>query len=42
MAVYVDDKNLTGTPQELEKTNDYLKKEFEMKDLENIKFCLRL
>ena len=32
-AVYVDDLNLIGTPEELIKTIDYLKKEFEMKDL---------
>ena len=33
IAVYVDDLNLIGTPKELIKTIDYLKKEFEMKDL---------
>ena len=31
--VYVDDLNLIGTPEELIKSIDYLKKEFEMKDL---------
>ena len=31
IAVYVDDLNLIGTPEELIKTIDYLKKEFEMK-----------
>ena len=34
--------NLTGTQEELEKTVDYLRKEFEMKDLEKIRFCLDL
>ena len=33
IAVYVDDLNLVGTPEELTKTAEYLKKEFEMKDL---------
>ena len=34
MAVYVDDLNLVGTLEELTKTKNYLKNEFEMKDLE--------
>ena len=34
LAVYVDNINLIGTPEGLEKTVDYLKKEFELKDLE--------
>ena len=34
IAVYVDGLNLIGTLEELIKTIDYLKKEFEMKDLE--------
>ena len=42
IAVYVDDLNLVGTPAELMKTADYLKKEFEMKDLGKTKFCLGL
>ena len=42
VAVYVDDINLIGTQEELEKTADYLKKEFEMKDLGKTKFCLGL
>ena len=42
IAVYVDDLNLIGTPKELIKTIDYLKKEFEMKDLEKTKYCLNL
>ena len=33
IAVYVDDLNLIGTHEELTKTTNYLKKEFEMKDL---------
>ncbi|KAL6532370.1 hypothetical protein OROGR_014340 [Orobanche gracilis] len=40
IAVYVDDLNLTGTPEELNKTAEYLKNEFEMKDLGKTKFCL--
>ena len=40
IAVYVDDLNLVGTPKELTKTAEYLKKEFEMKDLGKIKFCI--
>uniref|UniRef100_A0A2N9FGC6 Reverse transcriptase Ty1/copia-type domain-containing protein n=1 Tax=Fagus sylvatica TaxID=28930 RepID=A0A2N9FGC6_FAGSY len=42
VAVYVDDLNLVGTPEELTKTADYLKNEFEMKDLGKTKFCLGL
>ncbi|KAL6322664.1 hypothetical protein AAG906_015350 [Vitis piasezkii] len=33
IAMYVDDLNLVGTPEELTRTTNYLKKEFEMKDL---------
>ena len=33
IAVYVDDLNLIGTPKELTKAANYLKKEFEMKNL---------
>jgi hypothetical protein len=40
--VYVDDLNLVGTPEELTKTVDYLKNEFEMKDHDKTKFCLGL
>ena len=39
IAVYL---NLAGTPEELTKTAEYLKKEFEMKDLGKTKFCLSL
>ena len=42
ITVYVDDLNLIGTPEELIKTIDYLKKEFEMKDLGKTKYCLGL
>ncbi|RVW93168.1 Retrovirus-related Pol polyprotein from transposon TNT 1-94 [Vitis vinifera] len=42
IAVYVDDLNLVGTPEELTRTTNYLKKEFEMKDLGKTKFCLGL
>jgi len=31
--VYVDDINIVGTPNKLTKAIDYLKKEFEIKDL---------
>ena len=42
IAVYVDDLNIIGTPEELNKTVSYLKKEFEMKDHGKIKLCLGL
>lgn len=42
IAVYVDDLNLVGTPEELTKTAAYLTKEFEMKNLGKTKFCLGL
>ncbi|KAM2449650.1 hypothetical protein PS1_019734 [Malus domestica] len=42
MAVYVDDMNLVGTLEELNKTAEYLKSEFEMKNLRKTKFCLDL
>ena len=42
IAVYIDDLNLVGTPEELTKTAEYLKKEFEMKDLGKTKFCIVL
>jgi len=34
--------NIVGKPNELTKTIDCLKKEFEMRDLRKTKFCLRL
>ena len=42
IVVYVDDLNLIGTPKELIKTANYLKKEFEMKDLGKTRYCLGL
>lgn len=42
IAVYVDDLNIIGTPGELSNAVEYLKKEFEMKDLGKTKFCLGL
>ena len=42
VAVYVDDINLIGTPEELAKTAEYLKNEFEVKDLGKTKLCLGL
>ena len=42
IAVYVDDINLFGTPEELTKAATYLKDEFEMKDLGKTKYCLGL
>ena len=37
ITVYVSDLNIIGTPEELLKLIGYLKKEFEMKDLEKSK-----
>ena len=42
IAMYVDDLNLVGTPEELTRTTNYLKKEFEMKDIGKTNFCLSL
>ena len=42
LVVYVDDINLIGTPQKVQKAIEYLKKEFEMKDLGKTKICLGL
>ena len=42
IAVYVDDLNLIGTLEELIKTTNYLKKEFEMKDIGKTRYCLGL
>ena len=38
--MYVDDLNLVGAFEELTRITNYLKKEFEMKDLRKTKFCL--
>ena len=42
IAVYVDDMNLIGTPEELSKTAEYLKKKFKVKDLGKTKIYLGL
>ena len=42
IAVYVDDMNLIRTPEELSKIAEYLKKEFEVKDLGKTKLYLGL
>ncbi|KAG7584130.1 Reverse transcriptase RNA-dependent DNA polymerase [Arabidopsis suecica] len=42
IAVYVDDLNIIGTQAEIQKATNYLKGEFEMKDLGQTKFCLGL
>ena len=42
IVVYVDDLNLIRTLEELIRTTNYLKRKFEMKDLEKTKFCLGL
>ncbi|KAM2657312.1 hypothetical protein EV1_012688 [Malus domestica] len=42
VAVYVDDINLIGTPEELARTTAHMKSEFEMKDLGKTRYCLGL
>ena len=42
LTVFVDELNLIGTLEELTRTTNYLKKEFEIKDLGKTKFCLGL
>ncbi|KAL0415672.1 UNVERIFIED_CONTAM: Copia protein [Sesamum latifolium] len=42
IAVYVDDLNIIGTPEELSRAINCLKKELEMKDLGRTKYCLGL
>ena len=42
IGIYVDDLNIIGTLEELLNTVNYLKKEFEMKDVGRTKFCLGL
>ncbi|KAJ0567534.1 putative RNA-directed DNA polymerase [Helianthus annuus] len=42
IAVYVDDINIIGSPEEIEKAAQLLKKEFEMKDLGMTKLCIGL
>ena len=42
IAVYVDDLNLIGTLEKIIKTANYLKKEFEMKDLGKTRYYFGL
>jgi len=42
LAVYIDDINLVGISEELQKAIEYHKREFEMKDLGKTKLCLGL
>ena len=42
VTMYVDDLNIIGTPGELPRAIEYLKRGFEMKDLRKTKFCLGL
>ena len=42
VVVCVDYLNFVGTPEELIRTEKYLKNEFEMKDLGKTKFCIGL
>ena len=42
IVVYVDDLNIIGTPKEIQEAANYLKGEFEMKDLGETKYCLGL
>ncbi|KAK4400822.1 Retrovirus-related Pol polyprotein from transposon RE2 [Sesamum angolense] len=39
---YVDDLNIIGSPEKIRQAVDYLKSEFEMKDLGTTKYCLGL
>ena len=42
IVVFVDDLNFVGTLEQLTRTTKYLEKDFEMKDIEKIKFYLIL
>jgi Reverse transcriptase (RNA-dependent DNA polymerase) len=42
IAVYVDDLNIIGSPEKIEKNTKLLKNEFEIKDLGVTKLCLGL
>jgi hypothetical protein len=42
ISVYVDDLNIIGFIKDIDETRNYLKKEFEMKDLDKTKFYLGL
>ena len=40
ITVYVDDLNIVGTFEDITNATNYLKIEFEMKDLGKMRFCL--
>jgi hypothetical protein len=42
LSVYLDNLNIIGTELDINEARDYLKTEFEMKDLSKTKFCLGL
>jgi hypothetical protein len=42
ISVYVDDLNIIGHAKDIDEASNYLKKEFEMKDLGKNQFCLDL
>ena len=42
VAVYVDDMNIIGSADEIKEAANYLKSEFEMKDMGRTRFCLGL
>jgi hypothetical protein len=42
ISVYVDDLNIIGHARDIDEARNHLKKEFVMKDLGKIKFCLVL
>jgi hypothetical protein len=42
ISVYVDDLNIIGHTKDIDEAHNYLKTEFEMKNLDRIKFCLGL
>ena len=42
ISVYVDDLNIIRNTQDIDEARNHLKTEFEMKDLEQTKFCLGL
>jgi hypothetical protein len=42
VSIYVDDLNIIGYAKDIDEACNHLKKEFEMKDLGKIKFCLGL
>ena len=42
IVIYVNDLNIIKTFEEIPKVTNYLKEEFEMKDIRKTKFCLDL